>query len=246
MVSPTPPPPVPHPLTPSQAPTAPTKRKPLRLKSAERLANPLLPRKVHRPDSAVTDTFLQTKSDKRLIKHSSFVSRISKPSSLPGSSSAAAKKNAKRHARARLNPTTKGKKSLTTLDALADALPELSAAEVAGGDAEKAGRVRHRSLGSRRGALKKRERVVRHEMDRFALSLAQLQGVKEEEPAGAAVPTPHEAPRGEDAEMAGGVQEKGQTTAPSTAANRFAALRGFIAATMEQNPAFAMQKAKET
>ncbi|CAN8099667.1 unnamed protein product [Discula destructiva] len=228
------------------APTAPTKRKSLRLKATERLANPLLPRKVHRPDSAVTDTFLPTsKSDKRLIKHSSFVSRITKPSS--SSTGAAARKNAKRHARRKA--VKAGTQSLSKLDALADALPELTAEEVRGGAAEREGRVRHRSLGSKRGALKKRERVVRSEMERFGASLAQLQAVQETAAAAVTGQTQQRdpaasstAPKGgeSDAKMEGTVET--MAPAPSTAANRFAALRGFISATMEQNPAFTAQK----
>lgn len=201
------------------APTAPTKRKPLRLKSAERLANPLLPRKVHRPDSVVTDTFLSTKTDKRLIKHASFISRITKPSTTPAS-----RKNAKRAAKKREQVAN------FASEGLLDALPTLTDAEVAGGQTEREGKVRHKSIKSARGALKKKERVVRSEMERFGMSLAQLETVKE-----ADVPPP--AAVG-DAKMEG-VEE---APAASGAAGRFAALRGFIAATMEQNPAFAARK----
>ncbi|KAJ4394492.1 hypothetical protein N0V93_003710 [Gnomoniopsis smithogilvyi] len=205
------------------APTAPTKRKPLRLKSAERLANPLLPRKVHRPDSAVTDTFLSTKTDKRLIKHASFVSRITKPASTPAS-----RKNAKRAAKKRDQIKT------FAAEGLLDALPTLTDAEVAGGQTEREGRVRHKSIKSARGALKKKERVVRSEMERFGMSLAQLETVKE----AAAPPVPAAVPAAGDAKMEG-VED---APAASGAAGRFAALRGFIAATMEQNPAFAARK----
>lgn len=101
-------------------------------------------------------------------------------------------------------------------------------------------------------------------MERFGLSLAQLVSVKEndEQQAGlAAVATanrtdsaPISTTRGKAAAApaaaaaAAGVVDGGDTMmdgveveakpAPSGAANRFAALRGFIAATMEQNPAF--------
>lgn len=212
------------------APTAPTKRKPLRLKSAERLANPLLPRKVHRPDSAVTDQFLSTKTDKRLIKHASFVSRITKPASTPAS-----RKNAKRAAKKR--DQTKN----FAAEGLLDALPTLTDAEVAGGQTEREGRVRHKSIKSARGALKKKERVVRSEMERFGMSLAQLETVKE-----AAVPTTM-ATAADVSRGAGDAKMEGVEEAPaaSGAAGRFAALRGFIAATMEQNPAFAARKVDE-
>lgn len=217
------------------APSSSTKRKTLRLKAAERLANPLAPRKVHRPDSAVTDTFLDTKKDKRLIKHASFVSKVVAQHTI----SKAARKNAKRHARAKLQ---------TNLASLADALPQLTRGELEAGAAEKDGRVRHRSLNSKPGALKKKERVVRGEMERFGASLAQLSTVREAEPANQTTPTTAAetttAPSGqtETTTTMDGI-EGAAPQRPSAAANRFAALRGFIAATMEQNPAFANQTA---
>lgn len=207
---------------PPQAPTAPTKRRSIRAKALERLANPLLPRKTHRPSSAVTDAFLETKRDRRLIKHSSFVSRISKAQPAPH--------------RKRRRPS---KKLVTTLDGLADALPELTAEEErgAGGDAAGGGKVRHRSLRSRPGALKRKERVVRGEMERFGVSLAQLTATREEPVAQKQLlqQTPAREESGMDV-------EDGVAAAPAPAkstSNRWAALRGFISATMEQNPAFA-------
>lgn len=211
------------------APTAPTKRKPLRLKSAERLANPLLPRKVHRPDSVVTDTFLSTKTDKRLIKHASFVSRITKPTT----TTPASRKNAKRAAKKREQVAN------FASEGLLDALPTLTDAEVAGGQTEREGKVRHKSIKSARGALKKKERVVRSEMERFGMSLAQLETVKEADMPAAS--TTGSTAGGGDAKMEGVVEEAAPAGA-SGAAGRFAALRGFIAATMEQNPAFAARK----
>ncbi|PSR92263.1 ribosome biogenesis protein SLX9-domain-containing protein [Coniella lustricola] len=230
------------------APTAPSKRKSLRLKATERLANPLAPRKVHRPDSVVTDTFLSTKADKARIKHSSFVSRIgatSDPSTTTLSSSSASRsssgpkstnritkttlKNAKRHARRK--ETLKS----VALDALADALPELTAEERQTGETELKGRIRHKSLGSKPGALKKKERLVRGEMERFGLSLAQLSSVRENGEDGAAAAA---VPAVADTSMAGTEAQQQPHPQQSTTANRFAALRGFISATMEQNPAF--------
>lgn len=222
-----------------KAPTAPstTKRKTLRLKATERLANPLAPRKVHRPDSVVTDTFFDSKRDKRLIKHSAFVSKISKPQS---GISKAARKNAKRHDR---------KKLQTNLESLADALPELTSEEVTGGQTEKDGRVRHRSLKSKPGALRKKERVVRGEMERFGMSLAQLSTVQERANNNKIQPTYAAAANSSTIGVAEttieGVVETSQPTR-SAAANRFAALRGFIAATMEQNPAFAYKSALDS
>lgn len=67
-------------------------------------------------------------------------------------------------------------------------------------------------------------------MERFSVSLAQLSSVQEAPVAAAA---------GDMLIEDGGAHEN-KAPVQSTA-NRFAALRGFIAATMDQNPAFAAQ-----
>lgn len=206
------------PFSTQQAPTAPSnKRKSLRTKATERLANPLAPRKAHRPEAVVPDTFIPSKRDKQLIKHSSFVGRITK------GPTPTQRKNLKRREK---------KKLQTNLESLADALPELTAEEIAGGEAEASGRIRHRSLKSKPGALRKKERVVKGEMERFSMSLAQLSAVRE----APAVP----AAAGVQGMMEDGGADENKAPVQSTA-NRFAALRGFISATMDQNPAFAAQ-----
>lgn len=188
----------------------------------------------------MTDTFLDTKADKQRIKHASFVSRITKPSS--SSSDKNRDKNAKRHARHRQQRLAASGQAM--VDGLADALPSLTADEVAAGDAERAGRVRHKSLRSRPGALRRRERVVRGEMERFGVSLAQLAGVQESTTAADTTAAPSQV---HDVAMEGVQQQHGEKRQEeqekSTSANRFAALRGFISATMEQNPAFAQRDA---
>lgn len=185
--------------------------------------HPLLPAKVFRPDAAVNDSFLSNKRDKRLIKHSSFVSRIASSSARVG--------------KARKRTRRPGNKLATTLDSLADALPDLDDDEGGNGGVPEDGKVRHRSLKSKKGALKRKEMIVRGEMERFGASMARLtetqpaqaqQGTKKTkaatktvvQDANSAAPTPASAP------------------APATS-NRWAALRGYISATMEQNPAFA-------
>ncbi|KAF7549609.1 hypothetical protein G7Z17_g6284 [Cylindrodendrum hubeiense] len=174
------------------------------------------------PGAAVSDDFLSTKRDKRLIKHSSFVSKIS--------SSGISKAKRRRPS----------KKLKTTLDGLADALPELAEGE---GQAELAGKIKHKSLRSRKGALKRKEKVVRGEMDRFGVSMAKLAaapGVKQTQP-----PAGLQQDEDEDEDDMDEEQHKtvGATPAPAPAAtaNRWAALRGYISATMEQNPAFVGQ-----
>ncbi|KAF4445926.1 hypothetical protein F53441_10397 [Fusarium austroafricanum] len=165
--------------------------------------HPLTPAKVFRDDAAVTDSFLSSKRDKRLIKHSSFVSRIT---------SSRISKSSKRR-----RPS---KKLATTLDSLADALPELEE-----GDAEQQGKIRHKSLKSKKGALKKKERVVKGEMERFGVSMARLTAQD-----GTKVPQDESMDKTDD------------KPAPAPTANRWAALRGYISSTMEQNPAFTEKK----
>jgi hypothetical protein len=185
----------------------------------------------------VTDGFLNTKRDKRLIKHSAFVSRITKVSKVSRSSSSSETKRQRRR-----RPS---KKLVATLESLGEALDDIREAM----DAEQAekgegqeGKIRHKSLKNRPGALKRKEKIVKGEMERFGRSLAQLSGI----PAGGGTSAPASVDAGAanagDTEMAA-AQESAPATQPaqqptSTAPNRWAALRGFISATMEQNPAF--------
>ncbi|RMZ80481.1 hypothetical protein DV737_g3010, partial [Chaetothyriales sp. CBS 132003] len=90
--------------------------------------------------------FTQNKKDKRRIKHAQLLSKITKPHS---------KKPKRRRATS--------KKLVATLDALASALPD---------DAKAI--IKRRSLKSRPGALKRRQRVDNDEMARFARNMAQL------------------------------------------------------------------------
>ena len=166
-----------------------------------------------------------TKKDKRHIRHASFVSRIEK------TSGGAGKKPLKRR--------RPGKKLNTTLGALADALPDLDQDSLA---QLQVGKVRHKSLKNGKGALRRKEKIVRGEVERFGISLARLNSM------GAAVSG------GDGAEVQGMQVEEDQSVGadgslaesgnapepqpPSSTANRWAALRGFISATMEQNPAF--------
>lgn len=139
------------------------------------------------------------------MKHSSFLSRVA--------SSGVAKTSKKRTGRGR------SKKLSTTMDGLADALPELEDGE---GDVEALrGKIRHKSLKSKKGALRKKEQVVRGEMERFGVSMAQMAGTEEAK----AKPT-----------TVGKTEDKG-----AAGSSRWAALRGYISSTMEQNPAFAQQ-----
>ncbi|KAL2107306.1 hypothetical protein VUR80DRAFT_5419 [Thermomyces stellatus] len=168
------------------------------------------PRQTFREGASTTDSFLSSKRDKRTIRRSTFLSKIQKSAQKPSSSAKRRRPN---------------KKLVATLEDLADALPEMQE-----GEGEEKGKVKQRSLRSRPGALKRKERIVRGEMERFGESMARLVSGG-----------------GAEGGLGGGrKEEKGEgkeRTANSTG-NRWAALRGYISATMEQDPAFA-KKEKE-
>jgi len=215
-----------------QAPKPPTqaKRPTARSKALARLKDPLLPRKLHREGNAVTDSFADTKRDKRQIRRSAFVSRIAKTT--PGRTGSGALK--------RRRPN---KKLVATLESLGDALGEIERDELGDeGEAQaghQAGKTRHRSLRSRPGALKRKEKVVRGEMERFSRSLAQLATLPGGDSAAGEKGKQVEA-SGEVDQVAGTMETEtaGGAAPTSSTSNRWAALRGFISATMEQNPAF--------
>ncbi|MCJ1322730.1 hypothetical protein MMC15_008080 [Xylographa vitiligo] len=150
------------------------------------------------------DTFKSTKDDKRRIKHSSLISRIEK---------------ANTQVKKRRRPS---KKLIVNLESLADALPEASdtgPGEVVVGDA----RTRHRSLKSKPGALKKKDKLEKLEMARFSKNMAQLvhvtgNGSRDGPRAGA---PSADAPEVND-RATGGSQ-------------RWAALRAFIQSTMDRD-----------
>ncbi|KAK0748343.1 ribosome biogenesis protein SLX9-domain-containing protein [Apiosordaria backusii] len=220
------------------APTAPQGKRPsARAKALARLADPTLPRKLHRSDNVVTDSFINSKRDKRLIKHSSFVSKIAKPSSAISKSS---KKRQSKKAKTQL---------ATTLESLGDALDDIEDEMEEDGamDSEQAlqGKVRHKSIKSRPGALKRKERVVKGELHRFGHNLAQLATVT------SASSTATISRNSQQAQNQAAAQKeqpaKMETTdmraqQEAATSNRWAALRGFISSTMEQSPAFLNNK----
>ncbi|KAL5606485.1 uncharacterized protein BROUX77_003678 [Berkeleyomyces rouxiae] len=187
--------------------------------------HPHAPYKVHREDTTISDAFASSKKDKRVIKKSAFVSRIAKANTKPS-------RNATRRA---------NKKLKTTLTSLADALPELDSDGEDGGAAA-AGKIRHRSLKSRPGALKRKELLVKSEMGRFGANMAQLATVTEVAPT-VNTPAPVKLSRKQQKLQSQNQQALPPAPAPApqletSTTNRWAALRGFISATMEQNPAF--------
>lgn len=206
-----------------------------RAKALARLADPTLPRKLHRDGNAVTDAFLHSKRDKQTIRKSVFRARVA-------DSAAAARCSRTGSGAAAPRRRRPSKKLVTTLQSLADALPALDAAggsgsgsgEVEGADKAGASRKRSASLHSRPGALKRKEKVVKAEMARFGTNLAQLTATHED---AVAITLPAVAA------AAAADAEDGNAAAPTKAstANRWALLRSFISSTMEQSPAFGNQ-----
>lgn len=197
------------------APTAPKpeKKLPARAHRHARLTgaiHPLAPSKLFRPEATTSDDFITSKSDKRMIKHSQFLSRVqSSASKISKPSSSKSRSGHRRNRR----PGNK----IASLQGLEDALPEVE-------EKLEEGKVRHRSLKSRPGAIKRKEKIVKGEMDRFGVNMAQLAKAPADEPS-----TATQGNKTDDETSK--VEESGQ-------GSRWAALRGYISATMEQNPAF--------
>ncbi|KAJ9668353.1 hypothetical protein H2201_001401 [Coniosporium apollinis] len=155
-----------------------------------------------RPSFPTPDTtFTTSKKDKRTMKHSVFMHKIEKPHTKPAK---------------RRRPS---KKLVADLQSLADALPETSNDNEDDGGAEETvvgqARIRHKSLKSRPGAMKRKEKLERAEKERFGRNMAQM--------------------------AVGGQQQQGVVAGEVAAqgtGNRWAALRGFIEGTMEKNAAF--------
>lgn len=135
--------------------------------------------------------FANSKKDKRRIKHAQLISKVTKTDTTK---------------QRRRRPS---KKLVTTLDALADALPDdvddsTSANEAAGTlPADQINVIRRKSMKSRPGALKRKQKLDNSERDRFARNLAQM-----------AVPA--------------------SSTASASSADKLRALRGFISQTLEK------------
>ncbi|KAL4999292.1 ribosome biogenesis protein SLX9-domain-containing protein [Aspergillus recurvatus] len=143
------------------------------------------------------DDFRTTKKDKRLIKHSSFVSKIEKNS---------AKSNKRRRT---------SKKLVANLESLADALPD---AETETNVPSQVNIIKQKTLKHRPGAQKRKEKLEKLERERFAKNMAQMSSIP-------TMTTP-----------------SSQPAAAESVSNRWAALRGFISQTMEQQPAFKTNK----
>ncbi|KAI4187177.1 MAG: hypothetical protein L6R41_002979 [Letrouitia leprolyta] len=155
-------------------------------------SNPL--RHTH---SIARSAFPTTKKDKRAIKHSAHISRIEK-----------SKPQTKRHRRP-------AKKLIASLNSLTEALP---AAEEAEPVKTATTTIRHRSLKSKPGAMKKKEKIISMEKDRFNKNMAQM-----------AAWQPSAADRQDASHLT-------PANNHSHADTKWAALRSFIRQTMEKRP----------
>lgn len=117
-----------------------------------------LPRPQANIRTSDSSLFSSSKRDKHAIKHSAFVSKIEKSS-------------AKTQKRRRPN-----KKLVANLESLADVLPSLD--EEGGKDGVILGqaKIQRKSLKSRPGAMKRKEKLEKQERERFNKNLAQMAG----------------------------------------------------------------------
>ncbi|CZT49851.1 uncharacterized protein RSE6_10747 [Rhynchosporium secalis] len=201
----------------SQAPTAPKKRPPIRTKISNSGSGMIArPPPKHREGAIISDSFINSKKDKRIIKHSSFLNRIEKAHQKP------------------LKRRRPSKKLVTTLESLADALPDVGelVKEAKGGGE---GKMKMASLKSKPGARKRKEKLERMERERFTKNMAVIMVGGQEEKS---------IPRiGMAVDAVDGVAVSA-SVAPvlNPTVNRFAALRAWVNANMEKHPAFEEKK----
>ncbi|KAF2453444.1 ribosome biogenesis protein SLX9-domain-containing protein [Lineolata rhizophorae] len=179
------------------APIPPRKSNP---KSSSRTAESSRPRTTY---PAPTTTFTTTKKDKRAMKRSILLNKIEKSYAQP--------------AKKRRRPS---KKLVANLESLTEALPDVGEDDRDNGDGEAVvgqARIRHRSLKSRPGAMKRKEKLERMERERFDRNMAQMLGGGAQQP-----------PGGMETDAGAGAAEG------SRSALRFSALRSFIEGTMEK------------
>ena len=149
--------------------------------------------KVSRPSKSEASAFATSKKDKRQIKHSTFVSKITKD-------------NVRKARRRRPN-----KKLVATLDSLADALPDVEDATGSQVGHDQVNIIRHKSVKTRPGAMKRKEKLEKGERERFTKNLAEMS-----RPEATSSPA--------------------NSTAGDSTAGRWKALRKFISTTMERLP----------
>lgn len=145
------------------------------------------------------NVFSTSKRDERTIKRSALISRIEKSKAQP---------------KKQRRPS---KKLVADLESLAAALPDAPPRDDQVTETGIA-RIRHRSLKSKPGAMKKREKIISMEKDRFNRNMAQMAAVQS--PASGQIDTSQSTSTGAD----------GQSR------SKWAALRSHIQQTMDHRP----------
>jgi len=147
-----------------------------------------------RPVFAPPDTaFPSSKRDKRTMKHSVFLNKITKANTKP------------------LKRRRPNKKLVASLESLAEALPDLTEGTEEDSTTVGIAKIHHRSLKSRPGAMKRKERVEQIERERFGKNLAQ---------------------------MIGGTLNQPDKASNFTITNRWLAIKSFVQSTAEIKPEF--------
>ncbi|KAK2628202.1 hypothetical protein QTJ16_002848 [Diplocarpon rosae] len=199
------------------APTAPKKRPSIRAKSSSNSGLGMIarPPPAHREGAILADSFANTKKDKRMIKSSSFLNRIEKAHKKP------------------LKRRRPNKKLVTTLESLANALPDVE--DLVQEKERGEGKLKMLSLKSKPGARKRKEKLERLERERFSKNMAVIIASGKEE-----VTMPDVATGVDAGKVSGSAAQDVPATNP--ALGRFAALRDWVNANMEKHPAFAEKK----
>lgn len=161
--------------------------------------------------ATISDSFINSKKDKRTIKHSAFVNRIEKAHKKP------------------LKRRRPNKKLVANLESLGDVLGDIeNDGGFTMGDRSE-GKIKQKTLKAGPGAMKRREKMERAERERFGKNMAQLIGSQVE---------PQVVAAGEDKMSVEGVDGGQQERKTNPTSSRWAALRGFISQTMEQKEEF--------
>ena len=150
------------------------------------------------------DFFTTSKKDKRRIKHAQLLNKVSKTTTKP-------------------KKRRPSKKLVTTLDSLVDALPDesqLPPSQDTSGELleQQVNTIKRKSLKSRPGALKRKQKLDNEERARFTKNMSQMSATN-------ATSDTH----------VDSAEGKSSYTASSNL-GRWAALRGFISQTLEKRP----------
>ncbi|CCU74891.1 hypothetical protein BGHDH14_bgh01352 [Blumeria hordei DH14] len=195
------------------APTAPKARRSLRAKATKLKAG--LKSNANVDDTGIlqaTAKDVLSKREKRANKHSSLVKRIEKSTTKP------------------LKRRRPNKKLITTMNTLMDALPDIEALVQGPNNVNTS--IKQKSLKSRPGVMKRKDKLEKVEKARFGQNMAHIMGIEQTE-MNSNVPT---ASSKMEAESLPDVES--DTPKSTTTAKRFAALRAWAISNMEKHPSF--------